>query len=832
MDRPDSPHNEAELSAADSDPISGLYTTIPNISLPRPRGVVAAASDGVKLRRSGLDILLLFAAIVPIALALTTLAGWVFDVDQLRNIFSGHAPMKPITAIGILLCGVALLLARNAGSKSRSGQLASAAAGGALLVGWLTVIQFVFRVDLGIDGRLMESIQAANHVHSGQMWPITAAILMLIALAIIFAINRITRFPVSDILGVVVAILSLVSILGYLFNAPSLHSTTAFHPVAVGTAFSFFMIAIGTFFIRRDGLIAPVFLDPGPAGSLVRKLVPAAILIPVVSGWLVLLGLGRGYFDVQFGVALLGSSTILVLTFLIWRSALRVKESNDQVAIREEHLRRSREHLELALEAGEIAAWDVDLSTQLIKRTPRYDQIMGNDPAPPVWTLADFVRHVHPEDLERYTKILAERTFESGNRPIELRIVRPNGEIRIIWSIGRRMPEDENGHARMAGVMMDVTDQRRAQQELRQIFERITDAFVAVDNKFNFDYVNLRAAAMFDRERKDLLGKNMLTELPGSISPRLKAAYDKALTEQKPLVHEERFDAIGKWLEVRAYPSPEGFSIYFHDVTERKETEKHIQELNETLEQRVVERTRELESVNRELESFSYSVSHDLRAPLRAIDGFSAAVIEDFGDSLEADAIEYLGRVRNASRQMGLLIDNLLKLSRVSRTEMKRQEIDLSDLTKKIVERSREIDPERNVEVVIAPGLKAFGDEVLVRAVLENLIRNAWKFTSKTDDARIEFGKTERDGEKVYFVADNGAGFAMEYRDKLFGAFQRLHSPAEFEGTGIGLATVQRIVNRHGGKVEAEGSVGKGATFYFSLGNEKGSANGQSDPAS
>ncbi len=238
------------------------------------------------------------------------------------------------------------------------------------------------------------------------------------------------------------------------------------------------------------------------------------------------------------------------------------------------------------------------------------------------------------------------------------------------------------------------------------------------------------------------------------------------------------------------------------------------------LEQRVAERTVELAAVNKELETFAYSVSHDLRAPLRSIDGFSRALLEDYEDRLDAEGQDYLHRIRAACQRMGQLIDDLLRLSRVTRTEMYRAPVDLSALAQEIAVELQEMQPERQVEFIIQPGLMADGDARLLRVVLENLLGNAWKFTGKQERARIEFGLTEVGGQQAYFVRDDGAGFNMAYAHKLFGAFQRLHSVAEFDGNGIGLATVKRIIHRHSGRVWAEGSVGQGATFYFTLGTE------------
>ena len=248
-----------------------------------------------------------------------------------------------------------------------------------------------------------------------------------------------------------------------------------------------------------------------------------------------------------------------------------------------------------------------------------------------------------------------------------------------------------------------------------------------------------------------------------------------------------------------------------------QERDGALQKAHDELEQRVQIRTRELEAANGELEAFCYSVSHDLRAPLRGIDGFSLALLEDYGDQFDAVGRDYLERVRAAARRMAALIDDLLSLSRITRADIRRGPIDLSQLSRAVVAELCRAEPERNVAVVIAPDLRAEGDSPLIRTVLENLIGNAWKFTSKRQDARIEVGRAEINETSTFFVRDNGAGFDQAYTDRLFGAFQRLHAATEFPGTGIGLASVLRIIHRHGGRIWAEGEINRGATFYFSL---------------
>lgn len=260
------------------------------------------------------------------------------------------------------------------------------------------------------------------------------------------------------------------------------------------------------------------------------------------------------------------------------------------------------------------------------------------------------------------------------------------------------------------------------------------------------------------------------------------------------------------------------FFLFLRENNVRAQAEQKLEESNAKL----GFQNAQLEAANKELESFSYSVSHDLRAPLRGIDGMSQALLEDCADRLDAQGKEYLARVRLGVQRMGVLIDDLLNLSRITRAEMRSEKMDLSQMVQSIADELRNAQPERAADFVIRPALVVKGDPHLMRVALENLLSNSWKFTSKQPRTCIEFGKIAENGHSVFFVKDNGAGFDPAYSKRLFGAFQRLHSDSEFSGTGIGLATVQRVIHRHGGKIWADSELGRGATFFFTCSNGEG----------
>jgi signal transduction histidine kinase len=383
--------------------------------------------------------------------------------------------------------------------------------------------------------------------------------------------------------------------------------------------------------------------------------------------------------------------------------------------------------------------------------------------------------------------------------------------------------------ARTVGAELDraLLAVRESEAHFRTLFDNMQEGLahcrmLYADGRPD-DFIYLSVNAAFERLTglAGVEGRRVSEVIPGirESDPGLFATYGRVAAGGGPEQFEVHLQALRQWFSISVYsPQPGHFVAIFHVITARKEAEERVRLLNVDLERRVAERTAELEASNRELEAFAYSVSHDLRAPLRSINGFSRALVEDCAPTLSETGRGHVARVQAATQRMGQLIDDLLRLSRVTRSEMRRESVDLSALAAEVVADLRRRDPARRVDVRITPNLTVRGDRALLALVMENLIRNAWKFTSRGERATIEVGAGSLDGRHATFVRDDGAGFDMTYADKLFAPFQRLHSAAEFEGTGIGLAIVQRVVQRHGGAVRAEGAVGRGATFTFTLG--------------
>ncbi len=618
------------------------------------------------------------------------LVGWVWDLDAIKRMLPGTVSMNPLTAIAFMLGGFSLWL-HGAEAPLRPKFWPEALALPVLMIGFWRLMGYVFEWEVGIDQWLFADKLATDLAGQPNRMSPNAALNFVFLGCALLLMNRTTQrgWRLTEVFALLLGFVSLLALLGYVYQVSWLYGVVSFIPMALPTAIVFHLLAVGLLLARRDRGWVRLILSDSPGGALVRHLLPILLPTLVLLGWLRLAGERHGFFGAEMGTTLSTVMTILMVWGLIWWSARSLHRADKARRRVEGELER---FFTLSLDMLCISGRD----GRFKRINPAFSEILG-------YTVEELMKHpsidyVHPEDRE----------------------------------------------------------------------------------------------------------------------PTLKEA--ERISSGEPSLHfENRYrckDGSYRWLWWKShYLADTGF-IYAaaRDVTEPKRVQEEIRQLNETLH----ERATQLDASNQELEAFSYSVSHDLRAPLRGISGFTQALEEHSKAVLDEAAQSYLLRVRRAADRMGYLIDDLLKLSRLTRAEMHLEQVNLSQQAESILGQLKQREPQRQVEWVVQPEIVVTADAALVHVLLENLLENAWKFTSKNPKARIEVGQSPGPaGEGICHVRDNGVGFDMRYATKLFGAFQRLHSMVEFPGTGIGLATVQRVVRRHGGRVWADSELNVGSTFFF-----------------
>jgi PAS domain S-box-containing protein len=493
--------------------------------------------------------------------------------------------------------------------------------------------------------------------------------------------------------------------------------------------------------------------------------------------------------------------------------------------VAEQRLCNVQGQLQIAGQLGRLGAWDYDVAQRGLIWSEEvcaiHDVRQGFLP-----TVAEALAFYAPEYRQMVERIFSACLRDGSPFDAEAQVITAKG--RRIWLrvIGEAQWDEHGKVVRVHGACQDISESKSAAEQARLVAEQLTmtlesltDAFFTVDRDWRITYVNGEAERLMRLERAQLLGRRVMDAYPELEELGILPYLQRAMDEGVPVQFEAYYPPFEIWAQVKAFPSKQGLAIDVKDITDRVNAHQEVLRLNAELEQRVKERTAQLEAANKDLEAFSYSIAHDLRAPLSSIDGFSQMLEHAAGGQLGERCRHYLQRIRAGVRQMGELTDGLLSLASLSRASLRCEQVDLAVLARSAVAALRERAPSRAVDIEIAAALPVSGDARLLSQVIGNLVGNAWKFTSRIERARIEVASIPADdGETVYFVRDNGAGFDMAYAARMFEAFQRMHSPAEFEGTGVGLAIVHGVVTRHGGRIWAESAPQRGATFYFTLG--------------
>ena len=795
-------------------------------------------------------------AVFSAVVGLSGLAGWILHIPSLTTWGTAQVTMVANTAACFVLVGVSLWLLRKKDNRSFgwarefSAKTAAAIAG---LMGLLGLAEHLFRLDLGIDQFLLvvpPALQTGT-ARPGLMSPITAGAFLLLGVALLGIDWRTRRagWP-AQFLSLAAGGLATFSVLSFAFDP---HIYAAHLSLALPTAVTLAVFSLGLVCARTEWGLGALLCSQSLGGSLARRLLPAAF-IPMLVGWIRWRITAAGLYSEWSTVVLAALTTMFLLAGLISWAAVAVYRNDVERKKVEEELYESQERFRRLLDGvkdyaiymldpeGYVISWNEGAARL---KGYRSEEILGKH----------FSCFYLPEDraagkpARELQESLAKGRFEA-----QAQRVRKDGSA--LWANVVIAPMyDDSGVLRgYSKIARDITERRRAEERLAEqaeklacsrqaleaqtrmlklVLDSVGEGLIAADQEGRFLIWNDCANKLMGRGAADLPSEQWtphykvflpdgITPYPPDRLPLVRALHGESV--QVELMIERPGPENRVSLEVSARPMKDargnlcGGVAILRDITQQKANEREIRELNEELEHRVVERTAQLEAANQELEAFSYSVSHDLRAPLRHIGGFSQMLVEEFGSSLDPTAQKYVGRIQAGTQKMALLVDELLNLARVGRHALNRQATKLNLMIAEVVAMLQPESEGRQVEWVIADLPAVECDSILVKQIFQNLLANALKFTRPRAHAVIEVSHKEEDGQLVFRVRDNGIGFNMKYVDKLFGVFQRLHSADEFEGTGIGLVTVQRIVHKHGGRVWAEGKLDKGAAFYFTLG--------------
>jgi len=754
-------------------------------------------------------------------LGIATVVGWQSGISVLTSFGTGGPAMNPLTAVCVLLTGISLWVLSATSPERRSTILARGCAASVAAIGAIRLLSVFSVIDLELDHVLFRSQILASPIPS-RMGFYTAIACVCVGSSLFLLDSRPSRKRwLAEALALGGTSVSLMALIGYAYAAPMLHGI-----MAINTSYAFLMLSVATLLSRHGHATCNLIFSDSPGGLLARRLLPTAIVIPVVLGWLRLWGQRAGLYGLEIGTALLILTIICILVALVFETGRILNVADRERRGAETALRKNLERQDFLLRANLVGVLTADPDGWIVDANPAFLEMLG-------YAREDlpfrFETVTPPEWHARSHAALGEIAESGLATPFEKEYLRKDGSRVPVLVGAASLPGSPH---EIVAFVVDLSGKKNAQLEIERmrlfldsVIENLPNmVFVKDAKELRFVRMNRAGEELIGVPRDQLIGKNDYDFFPKDQADFF-TEKDRAVlnVEHQIDIPEEPLQTSSgevRYLHTKkvAIVDPDGVPRYLlgisEDITARKKAEEEVASLNESLRRRAAE----LEAANKELEAFSYSVSHDLRAPLRHIDGFADLLSRKAGSRLDAEARRHLDTISASAKEMGQLIDDLLSFSRMSRSPMQQSMVNLG----RLVEEERErLEGEAPVakkvawRVAMLPNIR--GDARMLQLAIRNLLSNAVKYSGRNPAPEIEIESRDEGGEVVLSVRDNGVGFDMKYADKLFGVFQRLHANEDFEGTGIGLANVRRIVHRHGGRTWAEGVLGRGATFYVAL---------------
>jgi PAS domain S-box-containing protein len=763
----------------------------------------------------------LFNICLVMLLSCVILTGWQFYSSGIKDIFPDNQLSNPVTAITFLVAAVSLACIINVEKKIRlTGQWLATAV---LIIGLIKFSEVFFGYSTGIDKWLFSKklILNSNQDKPNFMAPNTAMSFVILGISLLLFRYKINKKNVlADYFASAAGLISLACIIGFAYEATEFYHAKKYIPMAFPTAVSFLLLSLAILFWRSEFGFFSLFTTRYEGSKTARFLIPFAILIPVTTGLLRLFGERIGLYSSGLGVALFAITNIILFVFVIWRTVLSINTSSKALAAEIEERQKIQEELKqnnffldtilenipdmiFVKEARHLRFVQFNKAGENLIGLSKKEILGKND------------HEIFPgEKADYFTQIDREVLSNGGIVDIKEEVLPTQNGDR--WIRTKKIPiNDDNGSPLyLLGISEDITAQIKAEAALKEYHERFLRLFYASplamvirsveDGKIidvNEEYERLLGYKKEDLVGQTSVGMGMILDKDFSNQVRRNASDKKSVKNIEATLHNAKEEPVNVLvsIETMRLGNTDCILSALLDITERKKAEEQLKDLN------------------KELESFSYSVSHDLRAPLRIINGYAELIISENNGSLNDDTKRMLGNIMMNSRRMGQLIDDLLNFSRLGRREIVSHTTNIDELVRTVLdEQSEDITAKYKIKINDLPPCVC--DSSLVKQVWQNLISNAVKYAAKNPSPVIEIGSVKEENKLIYYIKDNGVGFDMKYYDKLFGVFQRLHTASDYEGTGVGLALVNRIIKKHGGEIRAESKINEGTTFYFTVG--------------